>query len=101
MIKFHLDKHFVTPTTSSSNVSEMEHRVVSHKGTKLFPFTEKQLSKLRKRFKISPFIQGKEKELLASKLGIPPSSVLSWFRYQRKLKQYLAKEARNATVVTA
>ena len=98
IIKIHIDKHLETPTTCLIKVSETEHRGVPHKGTDEFPFTEYQLSKLKKRFRSSPYIQGKKKRLLAKDLGIPQNSVLSWFRYQRSLKRRLANEASNGTV---
>ena len=101
MIKIHIDKLFETPTTCLSKVFEMEHRVAPRKRTRKFQFTEYQLSKLKKRFRRSPYIKGKEKELMAKDLGIPQNSVLSWFLYQRRVKQRLASEASNATVVTA
>ena len=98
MIKINIDKHFETPTTCLSNGPEMEHKVVPRKGTDNKSYTKYQLSKLKRRFRSCPYIQGKEKELLAKDLGIPQNSVLSWFRYQRSLMQCLANEASNATV---
>ena len=87
MVKNHADKNFEAPTTCSSEVSETEQRVVPCNKRKHFELTEDQLSKLKKRFTISQYIKGKEKELMAKDLGIPQTSVLSWFRHQRNLKR--------------
>ena len=99
--KIHIDKLFESPTTSLSNVSETGHRVVPHRGTGYFPFTEYQLSQLKRRFRSCPYIKGKQKKLMAKDLGIPRNLLLSWYRHQRNLKRRLANEASNATIVTA
>ena len=56
---------------------------------------------MRKRFKSDPYITGNEKELMAKNLGITRNAITNWFSRERRLKQGLVKEARNATVLTA
>ena len=79
----------------------MEHGGVPRKRRNTVEFTEYQLSELEKRFKIDPYIQGVEKELMANNLGITKAVVANWFNSERRRERNLAKKASNATVINA
>ena len=79
----------------------MEHERVPRKRKPTVRFTEYQLSELKKRFKIDPYIKGREKELMAKNLDTTQTAVTNWFNVERmKLKRNLSNEACNVTVLT-
>ena len=57
------------------------------KPKRMYPviLTDYQESELMKRYQMSPYMRGKEKELLSRNLGLSERRVASWFTEKRRL----------------
>ena len=71
-------------TDCSRTMSDTEQERISRKRPISTLLTEFQLSELKKRYKMSPYIKGEEKKTMARNLGITLTRIENWFRTRRK-----------------
>ena len=71
-------------TDCSRPLADMKKDTIGSKRSHSTGFSEYQLIELRKRYKVDPYIKGKEKEAMAKSLGISMQKLFHWFKNKRQ-----------------